>query len=717
MSYTKHNFKSGDKLYASNLNEMDEQIYANEQAIADCQPKGDYITETEVNEKIAQAQLGGKDVDLSGYLTEEEASNIYQPKGNYMPGDTKIPTKVSELTNDKSYATESYVVGKINEAALGGGDGSGVDLSAYYTKGETDDAIAEAVGNIEIPETDLSAYYTKSETDDAIAEAVDNIEAPNIDLSAYAKSADVAANYQPRGNYLTSSLSFAGKTLLVTGDSITEANFRSDINWHDFLKKWYNLAEVKNDGYSGSGLVKNNGIVYRIDTWDSKYGDFDMILIMGNMNDGTTGVTGRPEWLGTFEDQEDSKKDASLYGALHYTLRTLTTRYPSTPIGWIISQPRSQVGDQGKCWGTDGWFEKWTVAIKEVCGHYSIPVLDLYHESNVLRPWIPENNKKYFSCSFSPDGDGIHPNGLGQEVMAKKIYGWMNQYMEADFTGVSVDREEVKVSSVELVGSSSVGNGGTVVWTAVVTPSNATNPTVNWSASNSNVTLKPAVETFGATCEIRGLTNGSCDITVTTVDGGFAATKTITIEESSTPEDPTPEVYDVYDDFNRADNESELGNANTGEAWSLAMNSNGGMRIHNNMAKGNSGFYNWASITVGSANHLVEATITPESGKQVLLMSHIVDNSNYITARIGGDGCITLLYKEGGSNHEVAKTSTTYKSKVKLGLEVVGTDCKVYADGVQILEGEIDIGAGNTVVGFSLQDINASVDDFRVVYK
>ena len=122
-------------------------------------------------------------------------------------------------------------------------------------------------------------------------------------------------------------------------------------------------------------------------------------------------------------------------------------------------------------------------------------------------------------------------------------------------------------------------------------------------------------------------------------------------------------------------------------------------------------------MTVESANHLVEATITPESSKQALLMSHVVDVSNYIAVRLGTDNRITLLYKEYGANHEVSKTTTTYTSKVKVGLEVVGTNCKVYADGVQILEGEIGIGAGNTVVGFSLQDVNACVDDFRVVYK
>lgn len=520
-----------------------------------------------------------------------------------------------------------------------------------------------------------------------------------------------AATSMAEAAYRTSNpFSFAGKTLLVTGDSITESNFRTSINWHDYLKNWYGLAAVKNDGVSGSGLVKNNGIVYRIGNWDAKYGAFDMILIMGNMNDGTTGVTGRPEWFGAFEDQDDSKKDASLYGALHYTLRTLITKYPNTPIGWIISQPRSQVGDQGKCWGIDGWFEKWTVAIKEVCAHYSIPVLDLYHESNILRPWIPENNKKYFSCSASPNGDGIHPNELGQEVMAKKIYAWMNQYMEADFIESAADREFVSVSSVELMGSPVVGNGSIVTWSAIVSPNNATNPTVTWSASNNNVTLNPAVETFGATCEISGVTDGTCDITITSEDGGFTATKTITVGDA--------ENLSIYDDFNRENTTSGLGSAPNGKTWDLSLNVTGcGMKIENNTAKGISDKYHFATMTTESSNYLIEATVTPESNKQLLILSRVAAVDNYIAARLGTDGIITLLYKQNGANHEIVKTTEVYNSTVKLGLEIIGTACKVFVDDVQILEGVINLNTTNTVVGFSLQGSNAYVDDFRVVYK
>lgn len=57
------------------------------------------------------------------------------------------------------------------------------DLSDYYNKAETDKAISDAVGAIEIPEVpevDLGNYYNKQETDKAINDAVSAIEIPEI---------------------------------------------------------------------------------------------------------------------------------------------------------------------------------------------------------------------------------------------------------------------------------------------------------------------------------------------------------------------------------------------------------------------------------------------------------------------------------------------------------------------------------------------------------
>lgn len=124
-----------------------------------------YATETYVQNKIAEAQVGGS-VDLSSYALKVDlnekvdkvsgkglSTNDYTTaeknklanlstvatSGSYndLTNKPSIPTKTSQLTNDSSFASESYVTNAINNAQLGGGSGSSVDLSVYQTKSDT----------------------------------------------------------------------------------------------------------------------------------------------------------------------------------------------------------------------------------------------------------------------------------------------------------------------------------------------------------------------------------------------------------------------------------------------------------------------------------------------------------------------------------------------------------------------------------------------------
>lgn len=82
-------------------------------------------------------------------------------------------------------ATEEYVAKKIAEAQLAGGD---VDLSAYYTKTETDAKIDEKIAAIEIPtpeapEIDLSGYVTTEFVENELVPAINEALEEKADIA------------------------------------------------------------------------------------------------------------------------------------------------------------------------------------------------------------------------------------------------------------------------------------------------------------------------------------------------------------------------------------------------------------------------------------------------------------------------------------------------------------------------------------------------------
>lgn len=212
---------------------------------------------------------------------------------------------------------------------------------------------------------------------------------------------------------------FAGKKILVTGDSITDVvgNYANGHPWWQNLQDWLGLAQVYNDGKSSTGLLRNTGIYDRVDTWNTTYGtDFDAIIIMGNMND-----IYKDETLSTFSLGEWGDTTINTqYGAVKLTIEKIQAHYPYTPILWVTSGPRTHYGrysvnpvNPGH--GREAEFEAYVNAIIEVCGHYNVPVCDMYHNS-LLRPWIKQNNALFFQKS-----DGVHPNQVGHEIMAQQI--------------------------------------------------------------------------------------------------------------------------------------------------------------------------------------------------------------------------------------------------------------------------------------------------------
>ena len=91
-------------------------------------------------------------------------------------------------------------------------------------------------------------------------------------------------------------------------------------------------------------------------------------------------------------------------------------------------------------------------------------------------------------------------------------------YLFKEFNGVSVTGVDLNKST------DSIKVGGTTTLTATVSPNNATDQSVTWGTSNSSVaTVNNGV--------ITGVSAGTAVITVTTVDGGYTDTCTVTVTQ------------------------------------------------------------------------------------------------------------------------------------------------------------------------------------------
>ena len=93
---------------------------------------------------------------------------------------------------------------------------------------------------------------------------------------------------------------------------------------------------------------------------------------------------------------------------------------------------------------------------------------------------------------------------------------------------ITVSKQMIPVTSVSLSESSAtIKQGRATTLSATISPVNASNKTVNWTSSNTNV----ATVSNGT---ITGVSAGSATITATTADGGYTSSCVVTVEEKST---------------------------------------------------------------------------------------------------------------------------------------------------------------------------------------
>ena len=235
---------------------------------------------------------------------------------------------------------------------------------------------------------------------------------------------------------------YYGQRILSLGDSYTYFNY-----YGPYLAKTTGctqrgrgqngnlLRSFANDSYSTS----NDAVEEPFN--ETLLADYDIVTIMGGTNDyGHGGTT-----LGSFETMEEDaalgNEAKTIYGSVYYLINKILTLKPSVKI-FFCTQPfrlpyeLNATGPGGYEENRNGLtMEKIAEAIKDVCGHFGIPVFDFYHCSG-WNPWTikftnPESPSSGKVVENRYTYDGLHPkngDGNGADLLGTAFGNFINSH-------------------------------------------------------------------------------------------------------------------------------------------------------------------------------------------------------------------------------------------------------------------------------------------------
>lgn len=322
---------------------------------------------------------------------------------------------------------------------------------------------------VEIRDYDLTVF-SEAEKDEDGRNSKETRTSLDVD---YVEGRKLGVPYEPEIPY------WRGRTIVWNGDSIPEG-YNTRATYPDLVGK-HLMCNTMNYSLGGSTLADNPDI----QKGNTNYRN-PLVVRCKNMPDNADLVCiaiGTNDWCYSYTDFGDMSSTGTntFYGALKYLCEFLLNKYCGKPIvfftpikrvvynydRWDGSKtPRADSGtidlayyQTNECGKT---LEDYANAIKEVCGFYGIPVLDLFNEG-LINPLIgsiktscfPMNNEVYVRVengneveltkaqadAYTGTGeiivtsrrDGTHPNIHGHKILARRITGYIKQLADGAF--------------------------------------------------------------------------------------------------------------------------------------------------------------------------------------------------------------------------------------------------------------------------------------------
>ena len=307
---------------------------------------------------------------------------------------------------------------------------------------------------------------------------------------------------------------YKGKTIVGFGDSVFAGwGWKEGTGIIQPLKEKYPDATWINKAESGANMAVTSSPAHTpiVNQITSYTGAADAIIFDGGVNDKNNGIS-----IGSITAGYDATYDTSTFcGALESSLQYIMDRYPLAVKLYII--PHSFAKDNSY---VDSIYSK---AI-EICEKWNMPYLDMRVYSQIAM--TSANKDKYTYNPNSKKGDGVHPNETWYRTFYSPVIDQALQNQGIGSISASEAPEVVAVTGVKLDQTTlTLDAGDSAQLTATVLPTNATNKSVTWSASNSNVSVSGG--------KVTAKTAGASVITVTTADGGYTAQCNVTVNAST----------------------------------------------------------------------------------------------------------------------------------------------------------------------------------------
>ena len=206
------------------------------------------------------------------------------------------------------------------------------------------------------------------------------------------------------------------KRWLVIGDSLSDYTFRPASGYKNYVEQ---LADkhsmtVYNYGQSGSGFYGRYNSLNQITQPET---EVDFITVFLGTNDwGNIGNNNKP--LGVFGDATAS----TISGCINLFIQDLNNRFPNTPVFVFTPLPRFDAWGENSVNNSQGYkLNELVEIIKRYAHHYSLPVLDLYNESNFKCQTTAQKD------TWTVGGDGVHPTHLAHERLLPIIEGFLTK--------------------------------------------------------------------------------------------------------------------------------------------------------------------------------------------------------------------------------------------------------------------------------------------------